>query len=158
MPTTNQNVGQIERKTQTRIVALFRDKLEYAYLGNWEDREKNSNIEEGLLRDYLQSTKKYNDKMIEKAITQLKKTAGNQQAILYDLNKDIYGRLRYGISLHEELGEQSQTVHFIDWEHPENNRFAIAEEVTIKGKRTKRPDIVLYVNGIAPVSYTHLRA
>ena len=30
-----------------------------------------------------------------------------------------------------------------------NNDFAIAEEVTIKGNRTKRPDIVLYVNGIA---------
>jgi len=149
MLTTNQNVGQIERKTQNRIVALFRDRLDYKYLGNWEDREENSNIEEDLLRAYLQSIKKYSDKMIEKAISGLKKTAGNQQAILYDINKEVYGRLRYGISLREELGEQSKTVHFIDWEHPENNRFAIAEEVTIKGKRTKRPDIVLYVNGIA---------
>ena len=149
MPTTNQSIGQIERKTQNRIVTLFRDRLKYEYLGNWEDREENSNIEEDLLRAYLTSTRKYSDKMIDKAIAELKKTARNQQNILYDLNKEVYDRLRYGISLREELGEQSQTVHFIDWEHPENNRFTIAEEVTIKGKRTKRPDIVLYINGIA---------
>jgi len=37
----------------------------------------------------------------------------------------------------------------IDWQNPEKNDFAIAEEVTILGNREKRPDIVLYVNGIA---------
>ncbi|TMS83961.1 hypothetical protein CWB69_20955, partial [Pseudoalteromonas sp. S980] len=37
----------------------------------------------------------------------------------------------------------------IDWENPENNDFAIAEEVTVKGELKKRPDIVIYVNGIA---------
>jgi len=142
-------VGQIERMTQNRTVQLFCNKLNYQYLGNWKDRQKNSNIEEKLLREYLQGTGKYSDKLINKAIGELKKVAGNQQSYLYDINKEIYGRLRYGISLHEELGKQSQKVHFIDWEHPENNQFAIAEEVTIKSLRTKRPDIVLYINGIA---------
>ena len=33
--------------------------------------------------------------------------------------------------------------------NPAANDFAIAEEVTVAGKNTKRPDIVLYVNGIA---------
>jgi len=45
---TNQSpqVGQIERKTQNRIVTLFQDRLGYNYLGNWEERQNNSNIEE----------------------------------------------------------------------------------------------------------------
>ena len=47
------------------------------------------------------------------------------------------------------VGEQTVTVHLIDWEDPDTNDFAIAEEVTIEGNNTKRPDIVLYVNGIA---------
>ena len=34
----------------------------------------------------------------------------------------------------------------MDWEHPLENDFYIAEEVTIKHKR---PDLVLYINGIA---------
>ena len=41
------------------------------------------------------------------------------------------------------------TVWLIDWENPLNNDFAVAEEVTIEGENTKRPDVVLYVNGIA---------
>lgn len=142
-------VGQIERLTQDRIVKLFCDKLHYRYLGNWKDRQKNSNIEENLLKKYLQGTGKYSDRLISKAIGELKKTAGNQQSTLYEMNKEIYDRLRYGISLHEELGKQNQKVHFIDWDYPENNQFAVAEEVTIKGQRNKRPDIVFYINGIA---------
>ena len=51
------------------------------------------------------------------------------------------------------LARTQKTVWLIDWKHPEKNHFAIAEEVTISGSddaaHTKRPDIVLYVNGIA---------
>ena len=42
-------VGQIERKTQDRVVTLFQDQLGYDYLGNWSDRPSNRNIEETLL-------------------------------------------------------------------------------------------------------------
>jgi type I restriction enzyme R subunit len=43
-------------------------------------------------------------------------------------------------------------VRLIDWEHPEKNDFALAEEVTVLGQHAKRPDIVLYVNGVALVT------
>ena len=39
--------------TQNRVIALFRDELGYRHLGDWSDREGNSNVEEGLLRDWL---------------------------------------------------------------------------------------------------------
>ena len=47
-------VGQKERKTQQRVVKLFRDTLGYSYLGNWEDREENRNIEPERLRAWLE--------------------------------------------------------------------------------------------------------
>ncbi len=37
----------------------------------------------------------------------------------------------------------------MDWSNPEANHFVVAEEVSIKGEHTKRPDVVIYVNGIA---------
>ena len=46
-------VGQVERKTQDRIVKLFSDVLDYTYLGNWHERENNAAIEEEYLRKYL---------------------------------------------------------------------------------------------------------
>ena len=52
-----------------------------------------------------------------------------------------------------DVGEHMQTVWLIDSKHPRENHFAVAEEVTITGAdakaHTKRPDVVLYVNGIA---------
>jgi type I restriction enzyme, R subunit len=46
-------------------------------------------------------------------------------------------------------GRPLETVHLIDWEQPEKNDFALAEEVTLKGGYERRPDVVLYVNGLA---------
>lgn len=142
------NVGQIERKTQNRVVSLFRDRLGYDYLGNWEDREENNNVEEAYLRPFLMRAG-HSDALIDKAIETLKKSANRPQLSLYELNKETYSLLRYGIKVREGLGENYQTIWPIDWKNPEKNHFAIAEEVTIKGNKTKRPDIVLYVNGIA---------
>lgn len=48
----------------------------------------------------------------------------------------------------ESVEKNKQDVFFIDWKEPLNNDFYIAEEVTVTGQHEKRPDIVLYVNGI----------
>lgn len=148
MTNKNPKIGQIERKTQDRVVQFFQDVLKYDYLGNWETRE-NSNVEEEYLVKFLHDKQGYSDELIKKAIFELNKIATDQQKSLYDINKEIYSILRYGVDVQEHLGGISQHVHFIDWKNPKNNHFAIAEEVTIRGKHTKRPDIVLYVNGIA---------
>lgn len=141
--------GQKERETQKRVVQLFQDKLGYDYLGNWEEGRENHNIEEEYLIGFLEKSREYSKSHITKAVAELKKIAGNQTLDLYNLNKEVYGILRYGKPVKEKLGEQNKTIEFIDWKNPEKNHFAIAEEVTIKGNRTKRPDIVIYVNGIA---------
>jgi type I restriction enzyme R subunit len=143
-------VGQIERATQNRIVKWFQETLKYDYLGNWEEREGNSNIEEGELRKYLQGTKKYSEELINKAIFALKKEATiNSNDDLFTANKEVYSLLRYGTSKKVEAIKRPEHVDFIDWEFPLNNNFAIAEEVTIRGAKERRPDIVIYINGIA---------
>ncbi len=141
-------VGAIERVTQNRIVKLFKDQLGYDYLGDRKDRE-NKNIEPSLLKAFLQK-QGYSDKLIERALHELDQAAAlGDGRSLYDANKDVYRLLRYGIKVKEGAGEQNQTVWLINWTEPEKNDFAIAEEVTVKGNNTKRPDVVLYLNGIA---------
>ena len=46
------DIGKSERATQNRVIALFRDELDYRFMGDWSDRA-NRQIEEGLLRDWL---------------------------------------------------------------------------------------------------------
>ncbi|MHC5727525.1 MAG: type I restriction endonuclease subunit R, partial [Nostoc sp.] len=142
-------VGQRERQTQNRIVQLFQQQLKYRYLGDWHDRPNNSNIETEILTAFLRDKQGYSNSLITKALYELNKVAGDQSKSLYDINKQVYSLLRYGVNVKEEVGENTQTVWLINWEKPLENDFAIAEEVTIKGENTKRPDIVLYVNGIA---------
>ena len=142
-------VGQRERATQNRVVQLFQTHLGYRYLGNWEARPNTRNIEADLLRSWL-SRQGISETLIAKALRELDQAAalGDSQN-LYDANKAVYGLLRYGVKVKAGAGEQTQTVPLIDWKHPDNNDFALAEEVTLKGQNTRRPDIVLYVNGIA---------
>jgi len=142
-------VGDVEKITQDRVVKLFEQQLDYTYLGNWETRADNSNIEEAILRKYLQDQKGYSKTLINKALYELTVTAKDLTDGLYSANKKVYDLLRYGVKVKAEAGENYRTVKLIDWTHPLKNEFAIAEEVTISGQHDKRPDIVLYVNGIA---------
>ena len=142
-------VGERERLTQVRVVAYFQGTLKYRYLGNREYREGNSNVEEALLAAWL-TRRGHSNQIIGKVLYELGKArAVSGSKTLYDANREVYGLLRYGVKVRPEIGEQHVTVWLIDWENPQNNDFAIAEEVTIAGENSKRPDIVLYVNGIA---------
>ena len=142
-------VGQREIQTQERVVAFFRDVLGYAYLGYWKDRADNGNVENALLTDWLKR-QGHNDKIIEKTLFELNKAAAlGGSKTLYDANREVYDLLRYGVKVRPDVGEQHVTVWLIDWKNPGNNDFAMAEEVTVAGANVKRPDLVLYVNGIA---------
>jgi type I restriction enzyme, R subunit len=141
-------IGQPERVTQNRIIELFTDILEYEYLGNWEDRSNNQNIEEKYLRAFLHK-QGHKQVLINRAIDKLRTKANNYNESLYNNNKNVYSSLRFGEQVKEHADDNNTTVHFVDWKNPENNHFAIAEEVTVLGNHEKRPDIVLYINGIA---------
>lgn len=143
------DIGKSERITQNRIIQLFQKELHYDYLGNWEEEMRTQPIEEGLLFRFLTQSQGYSDTLARKAVDKLVNAAGNIHNGLYEVNKQTYHMLRYGVSITEEAGQLSERVWFINWSEPHNNHFAVAEEVTVKGKFDKRPDIVLYVNGIA---------
>ena len=128
-------VGQIEKKTQQRVVKLFRDTLGYDYLGDWTDRAGNRNIEEELLRAWLTKRRATTRRSSTRALYDLDKAAGDTSKSLYDRNRDVYELLRYGVKVKPDVGENTETVWLIDWEHPEKNHFAIAEEVTVAGRR-----------------------
>lgn len=142
-------VGQLERQTQDRVVQLLTEQLDYDYLGNWEYRDGNSNVEVSLLEQNLRA-RGYDDNLITRALDQLSraKAVGGSQN-LYEANRAVYELLRYGVKVRPCIGEQTETVWLIDWRDPRANHFAVAEEVTVLGQHTKRPDVVLYVNGLA---------
>jgi type I restriction enzyme R subunit len=70
-------IGKPERATQDRVIALFRDELGYRFLGDWTDRDGNSNIEEPLLSAFL-AKNGYSPAQISAALYRLRTEADHQ--------------------------------------------------------------------------------
>jgi type I restriction enzyme, R subunit len=138
------NISASEKDGQNRIITLFKQ-LGYEYVGNLKDRPNNQNIEVDKLNRFW-ATSRYTEAQKNTALEKFQKAANNLALGLFDRNKAVYSLLRFGVKVSTGLGEKHETIHLIDWAFPERNDFYVAEEVKIKDKR---PDIVLYVNGIA---------
>jgi type I restriction enzyme R subunit len=146
------NLIRSELKTQKRVIDLFTDNknnsLNYRYLGNWSDRKNNRNIELKLLSANL-SSRGYSDTQISSALQKLERSADTTGITLNQANLRTYQLLRYGIKIQTSVNEEYKTIHLIDWQNVNANDFAIAEEVTLRGGHERRPDLVIYINGIA---------
>lgn len=137
-----------ERQSQNRVVALFTKILGYTYLGNWEKRPNNRSIETALLTANLKK-RGYTDAQISAALLKLGAAADSTSMTPYQANMRTYQLLRYPIKVKISINTEHEDVNIIDWNNAENNDFGIAEEVTIKDGHQRRPDVVLYINGIA---------
>lgn len=142
-----------ERTTQNRLAAfLTRDPaaggLGFRHIGDWSKREGNRGIEPDLLGANL-SGRGYSPAHISAALLRLQTAADVTATTLYQAGLRSYQLLRYGVSVQTIVGQPHSTVHLVDWANPAANDFALAEEVTLKGGYERRPDLVLYLNGIA---------
>lgn len=96
--------------------------------------------------------RKFNEGDADEAIRKLKPGTAELRG-LERTNQDIYDTLMLGASVQKTIDgdSKSQTVRFIDWENWSNNVFHAAMEVPVQrtaSLETRRPDIILYVNGI----------
>lgn len=139
--------------------------LGYKYLTPEEAMQergaKNSNVLlERILENQLKKINKirykgqeyeFSNNNITHAINALKDIPFN--AGLVTQNEKIYDLLTLGKSFEENiLGNfKSYTLKYIDWENIENNIFHVTDEFEVErsdGRSTRRPDLVLFVNGI----------
>ena len=141
------NIGKPEVVTQSRVIKFFHEKLKYRYIGDLRDQE-NRNIDEAKLKAWLVS-RGYSDGIASRAVDALISAANNLQHGLYASNKEVYDLLKYGAKVKESPDDTETTVYFINWDEPGKNDFEIAEEVTVVANNEKRPDLVIYINGIA---------
>jgi type I restriction enzyme R subunit len=142
-----------ERATQNRLVAHLthpqaQGGLGFRHLGDWSKRAGNAGVEVDLLRENL-AKRGYDAAQISATLLKLNMVTPVTGTTLYQASLKTYELLRYGAKVQTAAGQPHSTVHLIDWDTPANNDFALAEEVTLKGGYERRPDVVVYINGIA---------
>ncbi|GAA6824572.1 hypothetical protein VN1226_03750 [Helicobacter pylori] len=133
-----------EKEVQKQVIETFKS-MGYAYLGDLT-KSDNENINKESLKAWLIKNQKINDERWHKIEQKIHNALKND---LYEANQEFYELLIYGVKTKISQNENTQTTYFIDWKDVFKNEFGVAEEVSVKGPNTKRPDVVLYVNGIA---------
>ncbi|MCK0495756.1 HsdR family type I site-specific deoxyribonuclease [Helicobacter pylori] len=133
-----------EKEVQKQVIETFKS-MGYAYLGDLT-KSDNGNINKESLKAWLVKNQKINDKRWQRIEHEINKALKND---LYEANQIFYKLLIYGVRTKISQNEPTQTSWLIDWKDVSKNEFSVAEEVSVKGQNTKRPDMVLYVNGIA---------
>lgn len=98
--------------------------------------------------EYKGKSYKFSQSSIQSAINALKNIPDEG---LVRSNEQVYDLLTLGKSFTESIqGDQKAfTLRYIDWENYSNNLFHVTDEYAVEGiKNTRRPDLVLFVNGI----------
>lgn len=92
---------------------------------------------------------------IEEAVNRIERIS---QPNLVIANREFHQMLTSGIEIDvmTETGPRGERVELIDFANPDNNEFLAVNQVTVKGTHTRRPDIVVYVNGL-PLAVIELK-
>ena len=138
---------------QKQVYKWLRDDVHYDDHG-WAQGVPNYNVEEDELRKYLASTGKYSQQVVDRAVNDLALAARRIPGGLRKANIAMaYDWLLFGAEIYDEEKGHKVHVDFINFDNPLANDFYFKSEVSVfeNDKEHKRPDIVVYVNGIALV-------
>lgn len=138
-----------EEVYENSIIELFQNMgYVHIYGPDIENRDFSSPLYDEVLVDALY---KINPKLPASAINEaLSKLKNFENAELVQKNELFMDYLQNGITVHyTEKGEAKDTiVYLIDYEKPDNNSFIVANQWTFVENSEKRPDILLFINGL----------
>jgi len=148
----NDELDKVELPALEQLQSLGWSYVEGAKLSPDESDERSSLKDVVLEKRLTESLKRINpwinDENLRKVISDLKTS---KYSNLLEANQSIWEMLTQSISVSQDLGKgkKGQTVHFIDFDNPENNEFLCTNQFKVKGPiQNIIPDIILFINGL----------
>jgi len=138
-----------EEQLENAIIELFVQQGYTHVFGDSIHRRLEDILLEDDLRAYLE--KRYRDdnlteSEIQKIINRLKLIPSEP---LYDGNREAFWLINEGFDLsREDTGKVALHVGYIDFDVLENNIFKVVNQYSVQGERLRRPDMLLFINGI----------
>lgn len=138
-----------EDELEKAIIMLF-EKQGYTHVGGESIHRKYEDI---LLLDDLKDFiyTKYSSKNISE--TEMKNIINHLSLIpssqLYKGNKEAFYLINEGFDLvRDNIDEVALHVDFIDFDEPDNNIFKVVNQYSVQGQRIRRPDLLIFINGM----------
>ena len=136
-----------EKQLEMAIISLF---IEQNYTHVFGETIHRS-FEEILLKDDLRSflSSQYPDLTTDETNKVIARLENIPSTPLYQGNREAFLLVNEGFDLiRDEPGKLALHVNYIDFEIPENNVFKVVNQYSIQGERLRRPDLILFINGI----------
>lgn len=137
-----------EDKLEKAIIELFAGLQGYTHVPGeaihrkFEDILLEDDLRNFLLNQYADLT----EVEVIKIISRLKNIPSSP---LYIGNREAFWLVNEGFDLQrDEPGKIALHVNYIDFEKPENNCFKVVNQYSVQGERLRRPDMLLFINGI----------
>ena len=147
-----------EADYENSVIELFRNDLgyEYAYGPDIERDFYSPLYEEVLLDSLYRLNRGLPDDAIQDALFKLKNFENGE---LVQKNAVFMDYLQNGIPVRYFVDgeERSSIVYLVDYKNPDNNSFIVANQWTFIENSNKRPDIILFLNGL-PVVLIELKS
>lgn len=147
-------MGRLIENTVEQAAIQWLEDQGYRYLpGPDIERPTKQVVLPDILRHFLQ--KSYPDipqTALEETLTQFTHPEGQD---LHYRNRDMHRKITMGIDISWKENEKDKAAHLypIDFEHPENNDFLCVNQFTIEGKNQRRPDLIIFINGLPLVLF-----
>lgn len=151
-------LGYTEADYENSVIELFRNDLgyEYAYGPDIERDFYSPLYEEVLLDSLYRLNRGLPDDAIQDALFKLKNFENGE---LVQKNAVFMDYLQNGIPVRYFVDgeERSSIVYLVDYKNPNNNSFIVANQWTFIENSNKRPDVILFLNGL-PVVLVELKS
>ena len=147
-----------EANYENSVIELFRNDLGYEYVyGPDIERDFYNPLYEDVLLDSLyRLNRDLPDDAIQDALFKLKNFENGE---LVQKNAAFMDYLQNGIPVRYFVAgeERSSIVYLVDYKNPDNNSFIIANQWTFIENSNKRPDVILFLNGL-PIVLVELKS
>ena len=151
-------LGYTEADYENSVIELFRNDLGYDYAyGPDIERDFYSPLYEDILLDSLYNLNRgLPEDAIQDALFKLKNFENGE---LVQKNAVFMDYLQNGIPVRYFVDgeERSSIVYLVDYKNPDNNSFIVANQWTFIENSNKRPDVILFLNGL-PVVLVELKS
>lgn len=147
-----------EADYENSVIELFRNVLGYEYIyGPEVERDfYNPLYEEVLIDSLYRLNRELPEDAIQDALFKLKNFENGE---LVQKNNTFMDYLQNGIPIRYFVDgeERSSIVYLVDYNNPDNNSFVVANQWTFIENSNKRPDIILFLNGL-PIVLIELKS